>query len=125
MPKTSILIPDGESTLTKHVIHCLAYHPDIEIHVLSKDPNSVIQHSRFIKSFQTYDEKKVNGKAIELTGNAVIDDLLLYHHYDPEKKSELMDEILGCAKAKGATILFPIDEHIVKIIGYERSRLDS
>lgn len=125
MPKISILIPDGESTLTKHVIHCLAYHRNIDIHVLSKDPKSVIQHSRFIKSFQTYDEKKITGKTVELTGNAVIDDLRLYHHYDPEKRSAIMDEIVSCAKANGATILFPVDEHIVKIIGYERKTLDA
>ena len=125
MPKISILIPDGESTLTKHVIHCLAYHPDIEIHVLSKDPNSVIQHSRFIKSFRTYNEKKITAKPVELTGNAVIDDLLLYHHYDPEKRSAIMDEIVSCAKATGATIIFPVDEHIVKILGHERTTLDA
>jgi len=125
MPNTSILIPDGESTLTKHVIHCLAYHPDIDIHVLSKDPKSIIRHSRFIKSFRVYDDKKITGKPVELTGNATIDDLKLYHHYDPEKKSEIVNEILSCAKATGATIIFPVDEHIVKILGEERKQLDA
>jgi D-alanine-D-alanine ligase-like ATP-grasp enzyme len=111
--------------MTKHVIHCLAFRPDVEIHILSNDPHAAIRYSRFIKSFRTYDKKKITGKPVELTGNAVIDDLRLYHYYDPEKKSEIMDEIISYMKSTGATMLFPVDEHIVKIIGYERSLLDS
>jgi D-alanine-D-alanine ligase-like ATP-grasp enzyme len=125
MPKTTILIPDGESTLTKHVIHCLAYFPDIDIHVLSKDPNSIIRHSRFIKSFRVYDDKKITSKPVELTGNATIDDLRLYHHYDPERRSAIMDEIVSYAKKVQAEIIFPVDEHIIKILGHERSALQA
>src|SRR5258706_3814939 len=125
MPKTSILIPDGESTLTKHVVHCLAQDRDIEIHVLSKDPNSSIKHSRFVSTFRAYDPSIIGEVAPPKDANVgpYMEELIRFHHYDSTKGDALIAEIIRHVRRTKAQIVFPVDEHIVKILASQRNAI--
>jgi len=126
MAKTSVLIPDGESTLTMHVVHCLSMDKDIEIHVLSKDPNARIRHSRFIRSFHSYEEKWTGGPAVPpASGKAdkVMEELIRFHHYDLGNKDEIIAEMIRVVQKTKAEIVFPVDEHIIKIIAADKDAI--
>src|SRR6267154_2017336 len=100
MTRTSVLIPDGESSLTGPVVHCLALNKGINIHVLSKDPKASIRYSRFIASFHCYDLHQItqDPHALPNTGNTELDELIKFHHYEIEKNKEILSEIIRCAQ---------------------------
>ncbi len=126
MTKTSILIPDGESTFANLVVHCLSFDRDVEIHVLSKDPNASIKYSRFISTFQTYDTSLIG--EVPLPNNrkisGVMEELIRLHHYDATKSGPLTAEIIRHAEKRKAQIVFPVDEHIVKIIASRKAEIN-
>lgn len=121
---TSVLIPDGESTLAKHVVHCLAVEKNITIHILSKDPNASIKHSKHIKSFHVYDLASISTPDFKSTGDKVLDELIQFHHYDETKSTALIDQIIECIANTKAEILFPVDEHIVKVLSAHKDRFE-
>ena len=125
MTKTAVLIPDGESTLTKHVVHCLAQEKDIEIHVLSKDPRSSIKHSRFVSTFHAYDPSII-GEVVPPRDGKVdpyMEELIRFHHYDGTKGDALVAEIIRYIQKTKAQVVFPVDEHIVKILASRRDAI--
>jgi D-alanine-D-alanine ligase-like ATP-grasp enzyme len=118
MPKISVLIPDAESTLTGHVLHCLSRDRDIEVHLLSKDPKSTVRRSRFVKSFNVYDSNII-GEVQPNPGQEVDEEtreLIRFHYYDNDREDQLVSEILKHASTIGNPVIFPVDEHIVKIL---------
>lgn len=50
-PRTSALVIDGESPLAIKVLWCLAGRQDLQIHLLSSDPVSLLRYSRGVKRF--------------------------------------------------------------------------
>lgn len=125
MARISILIPDGESTLTGHVVHSLSADRSIDIHVLSKDPDSAIQFSRFVKTFAVYDPKEVGElqPGPEVQGDTETEELIRYHYYDASRSQHLIEAIRRRAKEVNATLLFPVDEHIVKVLSGHRDEI--
>ncbi len=125
MSKISVLIPDGESTLTKHVVHCLAYFENVEIHILSKDPRASIRNSRFVKSFHAYDAERIGTVSFPSDNkvNAYLNEIVTFHHYDLAKGDALVSEISDRATRVKADIIFPVDEHIVKILAARKDDL--
>ncbi|HZY82681.1 MAG TPA: ATP-grasp domain-containing protein [Cyclobacteriaceae bacterium] len=118
MPKISVLIPDAESTLTGHVLHCLSRDRDVEVHLLSKDPKSTVRRSRFVKSFNVYDSNII-GEVKPDPGQKVDEEtreLIRFHYYDKQREDALVSEILKHASRIGNPVVFPVDEHIVKIL---------
>lgn len=124
MAKISVLIPDGESTLTKHVVHCLSVDKDIKIHILSKDPKANIKHSRLISSFKSYDQHAIPPTATVETDKELAD-LIRFHHYDPSLKEQVIDTILSRAKAINADVIFPVDEHIIRTLTSSTDKINA
>lgn len=54
IPKTSVLIPDGESHLLRYVINGLAQVNGIKIYVMSNNKNIEMRYSRYIHKFSFY-----------------------------------------------------------------------
>jgi predicted ATP-grasp superfamily ATP-dependent carboligase len=123
MAKISVLIPDGESTLTKHVVHCLSVDRDIKVHVLSKDPKANIRHSRLISSFTTYDLPDAAPSAPGADNDKELADLIRFHHYDPSLQDQVTDLILRRAREVKADIIFPVDEHIIRILAKSADKI--
>src|SRR5882672_6208903 len=107
MKKTSVLIPDGESTFTSYVVQCLAQDKNVTIHVVSKDPTASIRYSRFIESFHSYDLTRItlDPDARPNSGNAVLNELIQFHHYEIERTEELVSEIIHIAQQTGSQII--------------------
>jgi predicted ATP-grasp superfamily ATP-dependent carboligase len=116
MAKISVLIPDGESTLTRHVVHCLSVDKDVKIHILSKDPKANIRHSRLVSSFTTYDQSSTVPPARAGETDKELADLVRFHHYDPSINEEITDTILRRAAETKADVIFPVDEHIIQTL---------
>lgn len=51
MDKISVLIPDGERPFAYHVLNCLSGLDDVDVHILSKDANTLAKYSRTTKTF--------------------------------------------------------------------------
>ncbi|HBI00309.1 MAG TPA: hypothetical protein DDY18_01650 [Flavobacterium sp.] len=75
--KLSVLIPDGESKFTLAVFRTLSRVDDLEIHILSNQPNLPIRYSRFCCSFTTYEPGSDAVKAILNAIQIVKADVLL------------------------------------------------
>jgi D-aspartate ligase len=125
MAKISVLIPDGESTLTKHVVHCLSVDTDIKVHILSKDPKANIRHSRFISSFKSYDQAHTVPPPQAGETDKELAELIRFHHYDPSLKDEVTDSILHRAKEVNADVIFPVDEHIIRILTSSADKINA
>lgn len=124
MPKISVLIPDGESTLTKHVVHSLARDKDISINILSKDPKATIRYSRLINSFRAYDKSLAPASAAGGETDKVLAELMRFHHYDPQMKDAVVDAILKAAGETKADVIFPVDEHIIKTLASSSDKIN-
>ncbi|HMJ71555.1 MAG TPA: ATP-grasp domain-containing protein [Cyclobacteriaceae bacterium] len=123
MAKISVLIPDGESTLTKHVVHCLSVDKDIKVHILSKDPNANIRHSRLISSFKSYDLPYTAPSVPGLESDQELAELIRFHHYDSSVQDQVTDAILRRAAEIKADVIFPVDEHIIRILANSADKI--
>src|ERR1041385_8230971 len=118
MTKTTILIPDGESSFAKFVVLCLSSNKHIEINILSKKPKAAIRRSRYIKSFHVYDSNAIESSPnhIPNTGNPTLDELIRYHYYDETRSEQLLEQIISHARKTQSSIIVPVDDHILKIL---------
>src|SRR5689334_10748662 len=125
MARKSVLIPDGESTLAKFVVHGLALDPNITIHILSRDPHASIKRSRFVETFNIYNDDAIGivDPPPGVTPTREMAELIRFHHYDQQRGKDLVQEIINHAKKVDANILFPVDEHIVKILSSFKKEL--
>ncbi|BDI31163.1 hypothetical protein CCAX7_32140 [Capsulimonas corticalis] len=92
-----VLLLDGESEQAIGIGRCLAQAPEVELHVLSRDPHPPLRYSRRRASFQTHD--------------VPINDLTV-------------DMVRGAVRRSGAQILFPVLEPAIRFCVAHRAELE-
>ena len=95
--KISVLIPDGESSLSLLVVRCLRQEPGINVSIISKNPNSPIRFSRLIKS---YNYNKIENEETELSNLRKI------------------------IKLREIDIVLPIDQHSIGLISRNKKMIE-
>lgn len=95
----TLLIPDGESGQALKAIRCLAERGNVTIHVISREKNAPVRHSRHVATFTHFDREKSNDEYLSFLKDAI--------------------------RLKQATMIFPILEKTIGLIADERSRFEA